>query len=121
MNGRALPPLLLFVAAALGAAACTGPEERGRRLYAEHGCAVCHGAAGHGDGPSAKRLDVPPRDLSDPGAYKQGSSESDIAASIRNGQGAMPAFRDISESEAAEIAAWIVSLRHSPAARRDDR
>jgi high-affinity iron transporter len=108
-------PLLLIAAAALGAAACTSAEERGRQLYAERGCAVCHGAAGRGDGPSARRLDVPPRDFADTGAYSQGSSRQDIAASIRRGVGAMPAFRDLSETEAKDIAAWIVSIQHQPA------
>ena len=107
-------PLLLAAAATLGAAACTREEERGRQLYAQRGCAVCHGARGHGDGPSAKRLAVVPRDFADVRAYRQGSSRNDIAASIRNGAGAMPAFRDIDESEASNIAAWIVSLQRQP-------
>jgi mono/diheme cytochrome c family protein len=107
--------LLLVLAAALAAAACTGAEERGRQLYAERGCAVCHGANGRGDGPSAKRLDAPPRDFADVRAYSQGAGRDDIAASIRRGAGAMPPFRDITESEARDIAAWIVSLQHRSA------
>ncbi len=35
---------------------------RGAGLYPAH-CAVCHGAAGHGDGPAATSLPVPPADL----------------------------------------------------------
>jgi putative copper export protein/mono/diheme cytochrome c family protein len=35
---------------------------RGASLYPSH-CAACHGAAGHGDGPLAKTLPVPPADL----------------------------------------------------------
>jgi high-affinity iron transporter len=80
-------------------------------MFAQHGCAVCHGAEGRGDGPSAKRLDVPPGDFADPRTYRQGVSPNDIAASIRNGAGAMPAFHDISDAESADIAAWIVSLQ----------
>ena len=101
--------LSLVAAAALGAAACAGPAERGQKLYAGHGCAVCHGTEGHGDGPSAKRLDTPPRDFADPRAYSQGSSPIEIARSIRRGAGAMPPFRDITEQEANDIAMWIVS------------
>jgi high-affinity iron transporter len=101
--------LLPFVAAALVGAACAGPAERGQKVYAEHGCAVCHGAEGHGDGPSAARLDAPPRDFADPRAYSQGSSPIEIARSIRRGAGAMPAFRDITEEEANDIAIWIVA------------
>lgn len=104
----------VVVLAALGAAACGTPEQRGQRLFAERGCAVCHGTAARGDGPSAGRLDVPPRDLADVRAYAQGATRKDIAASIRNGAGAMPPFRDISESEADDIAAWLLSLRRPP-------
>jgi len=107
---------VLFVAAALGAAACASPNERGRQLYAQRGCIVCHGATGRGDGPSAKRLDVPPHDFADVRAYKRGPSQDDIAVSIREGAGAMPAFRDLSESQARDIAGWIVSLQRQPGA-----
>jgi mono/diheme cytochrome c family protein len=117
MIARQSTPLLLFVAGALGAAACAErPEERGRQLYVDHGCAVCHGTAGRGDGPSAKRLDAPPRDFADARAYRQGSDQDAITASLRTGAGAMPAFRDLSESEARDIAAWIVSLQRAPRA-----
>jgi mono/diheme cytochrome c family protein len=116
MIGRGAGLLVLFGVSTVSASGCgDGPEERGRQLYAQHGCAVCHGAHGRGDGPSAKRLDAPPRDFADAGSYKQGSSVSDLAASIRNGAGAMPAFRNISDDDASDIAAWIVSLQQRPA------
>ncbi len=116
MIGRGAGLLMLVAAGTVSAAACgDGTEERGRRLYAQHGCAVCHGVHGRGDGPSAKRLDAPPRDFGDAASYKQGSSMSDLAASIRNGTGAMPAFRNISDDDANDIAAWIVSLQQRPA------
>jgi putative copper export protein/mono/diheme cytochrome c family protein len=35
---------------------------RGGRLF-ERNCAICHGATGHGDGPQARSLPVPPADL----------------------------------------------------------
>ena len=115
ISGPSVPRLLL-VACALGAAACADRpgDERGRHLYAEHGCAVCHGAGGRGDGPSARRLDAPPRDFADARAYRLGATQGEIAAVIRKGGGAMPAFRDITEAEASDIAAWIVSLQHQP-------
>jgi len=104
------------MSAACGAAACDGARDRGRQLYAERGCTVCHGPNGRGDGPAAKRLDTPPRDLADVRDYRNGSSEDQIAASIRTGVGAMPAFRDLTAAQAADIAAWIVSLQQSGAA-----
>jgi len=105
--------ILLVMAMAFVTAGCTSAEQRGHQLYAERGCAVCHGAGGRGDGPAAKRLDAPPLDLTDARAYKQGSSQDQIAASIRNGSGAMPPFRDLTGPEAADIAAWIVSLQQA--------
>jgi mono/diheme cytochrome c family protein len=104
--------LLLVVATALSSAACTSAEERGRHLYAARGCAVCHGPDGRGDGPSARRLDIPPRDFADPRAYSHGASPQAMATSIRRGAGAMPAFRDLSDDEAQDIAAWIVTVQH---------
>jgi high-affinity iron transporter len=108
---------LLVMAVATGAAGCTSAEQRGHQLYSERGCAVCHGASGRGDGPAAKRLDTPPQDLTDVRAYRQGARQPEIAAAIRNGSGAMPAFRDLTAPEAADIAAWIVSLQQ-PATRQ---
>lgn len=103
-----------FVAWTLAVAAAAGCGEsaaaRGQRLYAGRGCAVCHGANGAGDGPSAARLNVRPRDFADVAGYRFGSSQDAVASTIRAGAGAMPAFRDISESEAREIAAWIATL-----------
>ena len=111
---RHAPALLALTGLIAG---CTSAEERGRQLYAERGCAVCHGAAGRGDGPAAKRLNAPPRDFADVRGYRQGSGQEDIAASIRTGSGggAMPAFRDLTDPEASDIAAWIVSLQGQPA------
>ena len=102
---------VVLAAALLTTTACATPEQRGQKLYAEHGCAVCHGPDGRGDGPSAARLDVPPRDFADPRAYSRGASPLEIAASIRRGTGAMPPFRDLTEEESREIAVWIVSLQ----------
>lgn len=108
------PALLLVVAIASGTAGCSAAD-RGHQLYGERGCAVCHGQGGRGDGPAAKRLDTPPLDLTDVRSYRQGASQDQIAASIRNGSGAMPAFRDLTGPEAADIAAWIVSLQRAGA------
>jgi mono/diheme cytochrome c family protein len=106
---------MMAMAAALGATACTSGEARGRQLYLARGCAACHGPDGRGDGPTAKRLDIPPRDFADPRAYSEGDSPVQIAASIRRGAGAMPAFRDLTEDEARDIAAWIVTRQRRQA------
>jgi len=121
MLRRVSSPLMIMISmagTALLAAGCGTAEDRGRQLYAERGCAVCHGAGGRGDGPSAPRLDVPPRDFANVRTYRHGSSQHNIAASIREGSGpsgAMPPFRDLTDEQASDIAAWIVSLQR-PAA-----
>jgi periplasmic copper chaperone A len=110
--------LIACTVLAAGAAGCgERPEAHGQRLYAERGCAVCHGRDGAGDGPSAPRLNVTPRDFADTGAFHFGVSRDEIASSIRNGAGAMPPFRDISESEAHDLAAWIATRDRGVAVR----
>jgi mono/diheme cytochrome c family protein len=100
----------------LAISGCTDRVARGRELYAKHGCAVCHGPNGRGDGPAAKTLSPPPRNLADERHYKEGSSEDAIAASIRRGvtgSGTMPAFPNLSQDDAQAIAAWIDSLQRN--------
>ena len=59
----------------------------GRLLFHENGCANCHGPDGHGDGLLGQTLKVHPRDLRDAAAFKGGTSEDAIAATIANGLG----------------------------------
>lgn len=98
----------------LVAAGCGDQVARGREIYAKHGCAVCHGHGGRGDGPAAKTLTPPARDFADVRHYKEGWSRESIATSIRNGvrgSTSMPAFKDLSQGDAEAVAAWIVSLQ----------
>lgn len=58
---------LAFGLTALAALAACKPNEMpgasdGRRLYVEN-CAMCHGPSGLGDGPSARGLNPPPKNL----------------------------------------------------------
>ena len=68
----------------------------GRELYLRHGCALCHGQEGRGDGPNASLLRPPPRDYTDPAAYRNGTDVDAIAATIAAGMpapgGGMPAL-----------------------------
>jgi mono/diheme cytochrome c family protein len=57
------------------------------------------------------RLDRRPRDFADRRGYRNGAGQDQIAASIRGGVGAMPPFRDLTDAEAQDIAAWIVTLQ----------
>jgi len=113
-SGKRLALACLGLIGAFAAAGCGDPVARGREIYARHGCAVCHGQAGRGDGPAAKTLSPPPRDFADVRHYKEGWSRESIATTIRNGvrgSSTMPAFKDLSQDDAEAVAAWIVSLQ----------
>lgn len=64
----------------------------GRDLAAYYAarCAVCHGEEGTGRGPDGARLG--PLSFADPRTFGKATDE-DLARTIREGQGAMPAFR----------------------------
>ncbi len=70
--------------------------ERGKVLYRKL-CVACHGKSGQGDGPLANKLRPEPPDLIERSAHH---SDGDFAWKIKNGRGAMPAFKDqLSENE----------------------
>jgi mono/diheme cytochrome c family protein len=56
----------------------------GKALFTKFACISCHGATGHGDGPSAVSLlddsqtRIKPRDFSKPGAFKGGYATKEI-------------------------------------------
>ena len=70
---------------------------RGAALYSAN-CAACHGAGGHGDGPLAASLPVPPADLTAPHlwAHPDGELFWWLANGIEapDGRPAMPGFAD---------------------------
>jgi len=83
--------------------------------YATH-CAVCHGAAGRGDGPAAKGLTPPPADLTD--AARQGRLSvfglyNTITLGIKGT--AMTGFPALSESQR-----WALAFHVSTLAGGDD-
>jgi high-affinity iron transporter len=111
-------------------ASCSGPApsiDQGRLLYQGNGCASCHGASGHGDGPLAATLRSSPANLSDPAHFKRGTSEADIAKTLAEGivdaqastpqlhhdhhDLAMPKFDHLSEVERRSIALYVISMR----------
>ena len=90
--------------------------EAGRALYADNGCASCHGTLGHGDGPIAATLDLKPRDFRVRDAYKVGADTASIAWVIANGLavgGKMPPFPHLSAGERQSLALFIVSLQRT--------
>lgn len=122
----------LVVAALAACAQAPLPTVReGRTLYAENGCASCHGATGRGDGPTSATLEPKPRDFLDAGAFKNGFDVQAIATTIANGilvdaphgtgatgapihhQQGMPKFPHLSDVERQSLALYVMSLRGS--------
>ena len=111
--------IAVLAAAALACHSETAPPPPaldGAALFAENGCAACHGKGGHGDGPSARGAAFRPRDLADVSSYRQGTSVPAIAATIAKGVagdgGGMPAFAHIPAAEREAMAHYIVSLQN---------
>ena len=107
-----------FAVALLSAMACARSEtptlEAGRTLYAENGCASCHGAQGHGDGPIAKTLDRKPRDFRVTADYKIGADTASVVWVLTNGLmvgGEMPPFAHLTDVEKHSLALFVVSLQ----------
>lgn len=90
---------------------------RGRELFERNGCAVCHGAAGRGDGRIAKTLTPSPRNFRDLAAYKQGASVEEITQTLEKGVAGgttMPAYPHLSQEERRSIALFIEYLQEQP-------
>ena len=110
-------------------AGCLGSvpsADAGRELYAENGCASCHGSAGHGDGPSAATLPARPIDFRDVSQFKHGSTEAAIAQTLAEGVSIvhtlpqlhathhlllMPKFDHLTKTERRSIALYVISMR----------
>lgn len=90
----------------------------GRRLYAENGCASCHGPEGHGDGPVGRTLMPRPRNFADDAAYVNGRTPEAIARTLSTGidrNGAkMPSFAHLTDRERLSLAAYVLSLHDTP-------
>jgi len=104
---------------------------RGRELYGMLDCAKCHGASGHGDGPSASSLEKdiwgnPQKPFNfTMGRLKGGPHVEDIYRTFMTGIGgtAMPSFADIFEepdgenifkNDAWNLVSYVLSLRQPP-------
>ncbi len=106
----AIPHLDLLFVAAYPTSFFTSPTEfaataivHGARMFASN-CVACHGAEGHGDGPAAKSLPLPPADLtaSHFWAHNDGELYWYISHGITapDGATAMPGFAGTLSSEA---------------------
>jgi len=90
----------------------------GGKLFKRNGCAVCHGQEGRGDGHLARSLNPRPRDFRELPTYQQGNTQSEIAATLKNGislrSSAMPAYPHLSDVDASAIGAFVVFLQSQP-------
>jgi serine protease Do len=93
--------------------------DRGRRLYADN-CALCHGARGGGDGPSAEGLDPPVRSFQGP-EMMDGMSPRQIHAAVTFGIDGtpMPAYGgELDDEEIWDIAFLVMTMREGFNPRR---
>jgi mono/diheme cytochrome c family protein len=99
-----LPALLLLATPAL--AQTNGDAARGKELFMRDGCYTCHGTTGAGGGA-----------LGGPRLAHAGLTPNAIINELRHPRAAMPAYSEkiLSDSEAADIVAFIQSLSRAPA------
>jgi mono/diheme cytochrome c family protein len=84
--------MLLAVSVSTGSAVYGSEYDTGKAIYEEK-CVICHGVNGKGDGPAASALSPPPKDFTSPAFWKQKNIDQIITKQVKNGKGAMPAFR----------------------------
>ena len=73
-------------------------------------CAQCHGATGHGDGPSGPMVKAPDLTRAD---WQDRVKDPEIAATIRAGKGQMPKF-DLSDAVVGALVKRIRKNRGAP-------
>jgi len=108
--------LALVDAYAVGVVPRQVPDlELGHRLFSDN-CAVCHGAEGRGDGPSARGLEPHPTNLTDPSRYRQRTLFG-LFNTITRGvpDTAMRAFSNLSDRERWSLAFYVGQLAASAA------
>jgi high-affinity iron transporter len=94
-----------------------GQVAEGEGLYTQR-CLSCHGATGADDGPSASLLSKLPPELGS-FAWQAERTDADIAQAIRAGTAgtAMPASRDLTDSELSTVVAYVRTLATKQAPR----
>jgi mono/diheme cytochrome c family protein len=72
-------------------------------------CAACHGSSGRGDGVASAALQPKPADWTSTAV--QNDTDGELFWRITNGRGAMPAWRQLPESERWQIVNYIRTLK----------
>ena len=88
----------------------SGTAAQGEKLFAEKGCALCHGEGGKGDGPGGAALNPKPRNWTDH-TYMGTRTDDDLYGVIFNGKGAMPAWGKQGILQPNEIRSAIMKVR----------
>lgn len=85
--------------------------EKGKKLFQDNGCTMCHGEDGSGNGPMAQSLKNKPRNFRDY-SVMQRMPDIRMEQAIRQGlEGtAMPAFTDFTDEEVASLVAYLHSI-----------
>jgi mono/diheme cytochrome c family protein len=88
-------------------------RERGRALFAMH-CALCHGEDGDGEGQRREGLTTRPRNFTDP-SWQRSVSPRRVFFVIREGKAgtAMPAWPSLSDEDAWDVTAYVLSLEET--------
>ena len=96
---------------------------RGKQLYTQLGCNVCHGTQGRGNGPSAATLvdqwnnPIRPADLTQGWNYRSGSSPRDILVRLMTGIDGtpMPSYAEaVKPEEVWDLAYYVHSIQVEP-------
>lgn len=110
-----------------GPSVALGPEPQataqtvahGKQLYEKAGCASCHGAEGHGDGPASREMEdsfgspIRPRNFHIEGEFKRGRTPRDIVLTITTGNDGtpMPSFSSaLTRQEVWAVANFLMSM-----------
>ena len=90
------------------------PAQNTQAIYQKR-CAPCHGPGGMGDGPSAAKLQTPPRPFSD---GLKGRNDAWIAKIIKGGGPAvglpptMPAYPSLNDDQVKALVHYVKGLGH---------
>ena len=92
----------------------TEAREHGRKLFLQY-CALCHGERADGRGVRQQALSTPPRDFTDR-AWRERTSPRRLFQVIREGSPgtAMPAWKSLEESDAWDLAAYLLAVGERP-------
>lgn len=87
---------------------------KGKALFAQD-CAICHGASGHADTPTAKQLDPPPASFHDPEVMASMTPYKAFNVMTFGVSGTpMPAYVTLTEDERWALAFYVFTLRQPP-------